>query len=185
VIRNGSALIRCSQKTWSSHVLSWRSIDLSKQVIFVLSLSLFLVWRVDGWGPLNFAPMMKYGPVLKDRHCVEPKIDQPLEFTCSIFKHDLLRYFLRVQGLRGLQQCSCSGQHICVTIICTRLENYVLIQMLYSNVESTYIYMTFAVWNDCLCGLMVRFPGYRTVCFLWGTNWSYICYVEESRPPVW
>jgi hypothetical protein len=23
------------------------------------------------------------------------------------------------------------------------------------------------------------------VCFLWGTNWIYICYVEESRPPLW
>jgi hypothetical protein len=22
-------------------------------------------------------------------------------------------------------------------------------------------------------------------CFLWGTNWIYICYVEESRPPLW
>jgi hypothetical protein len=21
--------------------------------------------------------------------------------------------------------------------------------------------------------------------FLWGTNWIYICYVEESRPPLW
>jgi hypothetical protein len=23
------------------------------------------------------------------------------------------------------------------------------------------------------------------LCFLWGTNWTYICYVEESRPPLW
>jgi hypothetical protein len=23
------------------------------------------------------------------------------------------------------------------------------------------------------------------LCFLWGTNWVYICYVEESRPPLW
>jgi hypothetical protein len=22
-------------------------------------------------------------------------------------------------------------------------------------------------------------------CFLWGTNWIYVCYVEESRPPLW
>jgi hypothetical protein len=22
-------------------------------------------------------------------------------------------------------------------------------------------------------------------CFLWGTNWIYICYVEENRPPLW
>jgi hypothetical protein len=40
---------------------------------------------------------------------------------------------------------------------------------------------------DRLCGLVVRVPGYRTemYCFLWGTNWIYICYVEESRPPLW
>jgi hypothetical protein len=23
------------------------------------------------------------------------------------------------------------------------------------------------------------------LCFLWGTNWIYVCYVEESRPPLW
>jgi hypothetical protein len=23
------------------------------------------------------------------------------------------------------------------------------------------------------------------LCFLWGTDWIYICYVEESRPPLW
>jgi hypothetical protein len=23
------------------------------------------------------------------------------------------------------------------------------------------------------------------VCFLWGTNWIYICYIGESRPPLW
>jgi hypothetical protein len=23
------------------------------------------------------------------------------------------------------------------------------------------------------------------LCFLWGTNWIYICYVEESRPTLW
>jgi hypothetical protein len=23
------------------------------------------------------------------------------------------------------------------------------------------------------------------MCFLWGTNWIYICYVEDSRPSLW
>jgi hypothetical protein len=34
---------------------------------------------------------------------------------------------------------------------------------------------------------VVRVPGYITemYCFLWGTNWIYICYVEESSPPLW
>jgi hypothetical protein len=42
-------------------------------------------------------------------------------------------------------------------------------------------------YSDRLCGLVVRVPGYRTemYCFLWGTDWIYICYVEESRPPLW
>jgi hypothetical protein len=38
------------------------------------------------------------------------------------------------------------------------------------------------------CSLGARVPGYRTemkFCFLCGTNWIYICYVEESRPPLW
>jgi hypothetical protein len=34
-----------------------------------------------------------------------------------------------------------------------------------------------------LCGLMVRVPA--VLWFLWGTNWIYICYVEESRLPLW
>jgi hypothetical protein len=34
---------------------------------------------------------------------------------------------------------------------------------------------------------VVRVPGCGTeiYCFLWGTNWIYICYVEESRPLLW
>jgi hypothetical protein len=41
--------------------------------------------------------------------------------------------------------------------------------------------------NARLCGLMVRVPGCRTemYCFLWDTNWIYIYYVEERRPPLW
>jgi hypothetical protein len=41
-------------------------------------------------------------------------------------------------------------------------------------------------WADSLCGLVVRVPDYRTeeFCFLRGTNWIYICYKEESRPPL-
>jgi hypothetical protein len=64
---------------------------------------------------------------------------------------------------------------------------------------------------DRPCSLAVRALGYRTemycvscevrtgficgqgswlqigdvLCFLWGTNWIYICYVDDSRPPLW
>jgi hypothetical protein len=43
------------------------------------------------------------------------------------------------------------------------------------------------LWLDRLCGLVVTVPDYISdvLCFLWGTNWIYICYVEESRPPLW
>jgi hypothetical protein len=47
------------------------------------------------------------------------------------------------------------------------------------------------VWTFKYCANIgstaVRVPGYTTgrCCFLWGTNWIYICYVEESRPPLW
>jgi hypothetical protein len=46
------------------------------------------------------------------------------------------------------------------------------------------IFFTAHVFIDSFCGLVVRVPGYGTEisCFLWGTNWIYICYVEESRP---
>jgi hypothetical protein len=36
------------------------------------------------------------------------------------------------------------------------------------------------------CALVSSWPHNGDVlCFLWGTNWIYICYVEESRPPLW
>jgi hypothetical protein len=30
-----------------------------------------------------------------------------------------------------------------------------------------------------------RLQNGDVLCFLWGTNWIYICYVEESSPPLW
>jgi hypothetical protein len=35
---------------------------------------------------------------------------------------------------------------------------------------------------DHLCGLVVRLHNGDVLCFLWGTNWIYIYYVEQSRP---
>jgi hypothetical protein len=40
----------------------------------------------------------------------------------------------------------------------------------------------------CLCGLVVKSSWLQNggvLCLLWGTIWIYICYVEESRPPLW
>jgi hypothetical protein len=40
---------------------------------------------------------------------------------------------------------------------------------------------------DRLCGLVVRVPGYRTemYCVSCEVQTEFICYVEESRPPLW
>jgi hypothetical protein len=40
---------------------------------------------------------------------------------------------------------------------------------------------------DRLCGVVVRGPGYRTemYCVSCGVRTEFICYVEESRPPLW
>jgi hypothetical protein len=67
--------------------------------------------------------------------------------------------------------------NICINCFNTRKLRVFLLQ----NV------IVISIWFYRLCGLMVRVPGHRTemYCFLWGTNWIYICYVEESRPPLW
>jgi hypothetical protein len=37
-----------------------------------------------------------------------------------------------------------------------------------------------------LChGYVSDWTQWHVFCFLWGTNWIYICYVEENRPPLW
>jgi hypothetical protein len=42
---------------------------------------------------------------------------------------------------------------------------------------------------DRLCGLVVRVPGYTTemycISFEVRAELIYVCYVEESRPPLW
>jgi hypothetical protein len=44
--------------------------------------------------------------------------------------------------------------------------------------------------NTCYPPLWSSSQGSRlqkgaVLCFLWGTNWIYICYVEENRQPLW
>jgi hypothetical protein len=45
------------------------------------------------------------------------------------------------------------------------------------------------VRSDRLCGLVVRVPGYTTEMYCdsceVGTEFILVCYVEESRPPLW
>jgi hypothetical protein len=40
-----------------------------------------------------------------------------------------------------------------------------------------------AIWY--LFGTRSWLYNVHELCFLWGMNWIYICYVEESRPPLW
>jgi hypothetical protein len=42
--------------------------------------------------------------------------------------------------------------------------------------------MEFLPWSS---GQSSCLQNKNILCFLWGTNWIYICYVEESRPPLW
>jgi hypothetical protein len=38
------------------------------------------------------------------------------------------------------------------------------------------------LWSSGQCSWL---QNGDVLCFLWGTNWIYICYVEECRPPLW
>jgi hypothetical protein len=38
------------------------------------------------------------------------------------------------------------------------------------------------LWSS---GQSSRLQNGEVLCFLWGTNWIYICYIEENRPPLW
>jgi hypothetical protein len=52
-------------------------------------------------------------------------------------------------------------------IICLTLRVNILGQYLWSSSQSSWL------------------QNWDVLCFLWGTDWIYICYVEESRPPLW
>jgi hypothetical protein len=52
--------------------------------------------------------------------------------------------------------------------------------------------VTFFVWCPCLIRPPLWSSGQSSwlqngdvLCFLWGTNWICICYVEKSTPPLW
>jgi hypothetical protein len=50
------------------------------------------------------------------------------------------------------------------------------------NVASYFFKVNFNTWCS---GQSSWLQNGDALCFLWGTNWIYICYVEESRPPLW
>jgi hypothetical protein len=49
------------------------------------------------------------------------------------------------------------------------------------------LYKYINLLSDRLCGLVVRVPGYTTemYCASCEVRTEFICYVKESRPPVW
>jgi hypothetical protein len=56
--------------------------------------------------------------------------------------------------------------------------------MMWLNEISCNVYKSF--WKPLWSSGQSFWPQNGDVlCFLWGTNWIYICYVEESRPPLW
>jgi hypothetical protein len=48
-------------------------------------------------------------------------------------------------------------------------------------------YILLKPFYDRLCGLVVRVPGYivEMYCVSCEVRTEFICYVEESRPPLW
>jgi hypothetical protein len=49
-------------------------------------------------------------------------------------------------------------------------------------IRSTYMKLAPPLWSS---GQSSWLQNRDVLCFLWGTNWIYIYYVEESRPPLW
>jgi hypothetical protein len=61
-------------------------------------------------------------------------------------------------------------------------------QFIYRNNTDSRLNMPVVLGDyNILCGLLVSswLQNGDVLCFLWGTNWIHICYVEESRPPLW
>jgi hypothetical protein len=56
-----------------------------------------------------------------------------------------------------------------------------------SESQGTHDFWNCLQCSDRLCGLVVSswLHDGDVLWFLWGTNWIYICYVEESRQPLW
>jgi hypothetical protein len=80
----------------------------------------------------------------------------------------------------------CITKHLCGLVVI--VSGY--ITEMYSvscEVRTEFIYVM-QKKVDRLCGLVVKSSWLHNgdvFSFLWGTNWIYICYVEESRPPLW
>jgi hypothetical protein len=54
-----------------------------------------------------------------------------------------------------------------------------------ANIPNVYLIILFnrpPLWSR---GQSSSIHNGDVLCFLWGTNWIYICYVEESRPSMW
>jgi hypothetical protein len=58
----------------------------------------------------------------------------------------------------------------------SRCESHCVDRDIFASVETT------PLWSS---GQSSWLHNGDALCFLWGTNWIYICYVEESRPPLW
>jgi hypothetical protein len=65
----------------------------------------------------------------------------------------------------------------------------ILVVISQKSVSDIYIYIFRTLWRWWpplwSNGQISWLHSGDVLCFLWGTNWIYICYVEESRPPLW
>jgi hypothetical protein len=59
-----------------------------------------------------------------------------------------------------------------------------------SSEHKCYKALFLVTWQRVVTASVVRWSEFLlqngdVMRFMWGTNWIYICYVEESRPPLW
>jgi hypothetical protein len=55
----------------------------------------------------------------------------------------------------------------------------------FCEVRTDFIYVEESRPPLCSSGRSSWLQNGALLCFLWGTNWIYICYVKEGRPPMW
>jgi hypothetical protein len=89
----------------------------------------------------------------------------------------VLTYFLRYA------ECSYPTTYPSPSLPVHTISPYVLVDVLTLMIMRSYIvWERPPLWSSGQSSWLQK--GY-VLCFLWGTNLIYICYVEEIRPPLW
>jgi hypothetical protein len=109
--------------------------------------------------------------------------------VCSPHQNIWSAFFFRVGVGRRftLTYINCRNMDIILSIFCiVKFDSYW--KLLYYNrdyvreYDIRVLYTGPPVWSSCQSSWLQIGDE---LCFLWGTNWIYVCYIEESRPPLW